>query len=155
MRGRSIIIAGVQYRKLDLPKLEQFEGIGVYYGAIQIEAHVCRGEDVAVVGGGNSAGQAALFLSQSARHVYLLVRGPGLADSMSRYLISRIEASREITLKASTQIEALQGASHLDGVRWRNQRTGEAEFREIRDVFLMTGANPNTGLAAGLLGAGH
>jgi thioredoxin reductase (NADPH) len=152
VRGRSIIIAtGVQYRRLDLPKLGQFEGIGVYYGATQIEAHVCGGEDVAVVGGGNSAGQAALFLSQSARHVDLLVRGPGLADSMSRYLISRIEASREITVKASTQIEALDGASHLDGVRWRNQRTGEAEFREIRHVFLMTGANPNTGWLQGCL----
>ena len=145
VQGRALIIAtGVQYRKLNLPKLAEFEGVGVYYGATQLEAQVCGGEEVAVVGGGNSAGQAALYLSRIARHVHLLVRGPGLADSMSRYLISRIEACPEITLRAWTQIEALQGDSHLERIRWRNQRTGESDLREIRHVFLMTGANPNT-----------
>jgi thioredoxin reductase (NADPH) len=149
VQGRSIIVAtGVQYRKLDLPKLPQFEGVGVYYGATSIEAQVCRGEEVAVVGGGNSAGQAAMFLSQFAKHVYLLVRGPGLADHMSRYLISRIEACREITLKPWTQIEELHGDSHLERVRWRNGQTGATDIREIRHLFLMTGANPNTGWLA-------
>ncbi len=110
-RGRTIIIAaGSRYRKLDLPNLSQFEGVGVYYGATQIEATVCRDEEVAVVGGGNSAGQAAVFLADSAKHVYLVVRGPCLAKTMSRYLISRIEASPRITLMAWTRIEALEGA---------------------------------------------
>jgi thioredoxin reductase (NADPH) len=145
VQGRSIIVAtGVQYRKLPLAKLAQFEGVGIYYGATALEAQVCRGEEVAVVGGGNSAGQAALFLSGFARHVHLLVRGPGLADSMSRYLISRIEVCREITLKPWTQIEELDGDSHLECVRCRNSQTGEAETRKIRHLFLMTGANPNT-----------
>jgi thioredoxin reductase (NADPH) len=145
VQARALIIAtGVQYRKLGLPKLAEFEGVGVYYGATQLEAQVCGGEEVVVVGGGNSAGQAALYLSRFARHVHLLVRGPGLADSMSRYLISRIEACREITLRAWTQIDELQGGSHLEGVRWRNQQTGESESRRIRHLFLMTGAKPNT-----------
>ena len=152
VQGRSIIIAtGVQYRRLGLSKLTDLEGAGVYYGATQLEAQVCRGEEVAVVGGGNSAGQAALYLSRFARHVHLLVRGPGLEDSMSRYLISRIEACREITLRTWTQIEALQGNSHLEGLRWRNQQTGESEQHEIRHLFLMTGANPNTAWLQGCL----
>ncbi|MBZ5577932.1 MAG: FAD-dependent oxidoreductase [Acidobacteriia bacterium] len=145
VQGRSIIVAtGAQYRKLDLAKLAQFEGLGIYYGATQVEAVLCRDEEVAVVGGGNSAGQAALFLSTIAKHVYLVVRGPGLADSMSRYLISRIETCREITFKPWTQIDELDGESHLEQVRWRDVQTGAAETREIRHLFLMTGANPNT-----------
>jgi thioredoxin reductase (NADPH) len=152
IQGRSVIIAtGVQYRKLELPKLVQFEGVGVYYGATLLEAQVCRGEEVAVVGGGNSAGQAALYLSQFAKHVYLLVRGAGLADSMSRYLISRIETCPGITLKPWTQIEQLDGVSHLEGIRWRDQNASAPETREIRHVFLMTGANPNTGWLQGCL----
>ena len=152
IQGRSVIIAtGVQYRKLELPKLVQFEGVGVYYGATLLEAQVCRGEEVAVVGGGNSAGQAALYLSQFAKHVYLLVRGAGLADSMSRYLISRIETCPDITLKPWTQIEQLDGVSHLEGIRWRDQNASAPETREIRHVFLMTGANPNTGWLQGCL----
>jgi thioredoxin reductase (NADPH) len=152
VQGRSIIIAtGVQYRKLELPKLAQFEGVGVYYGATPLEAQVCREEEVAIVGGGNSAGQAALYLSKFASHVHLLVRGPGLADSMSRYLISRIEACREITLRSWTQIEALEGDSHLEGIHWRNRQTGGAEERKIRHLFLMTGANPNTDWLHGCL----
>ncbi|HLK50955.1 MAG TPA: FAD-dependent oxidoreductase [Bryobacteraceae bacterium] len=152
VQARSIIIAtGAQYRKLDLPKVAEFEGAGIYYGATQIEAQICRGEEVAVVGGGNSAGQAALFLSRFARHVYLVVRGPGLAESMSRYLISRIEACREITLKPRTQIEELHGDSHLEAIRWRGQQANEPETREIRHLFLMTGADPNTGWLRGCL----
>jgi thioredoxin reductase (NADPH) len=152
VQTRSIIIAaGAQYRKLDLPNRDQFEGAGVYYGATQVEAAVCREEEVVVVGGGNSAGQAALFLSGFARHVYLVVRRDGLAETMSRYLISRIEACEQITLKPCTTIEALDGDEHLRHVRWRNTKTGETENHDIRHVFLMTGANPNTAWLAGCL----
>jgi thioredoxin reductase (NADPH) len=152
LQARSIIVAsGAQYRKLPLANLAQFEGSGVYYGATQVEAQLCTNEEVAVVGGGNSAGQAALFLSAHAKHVHLLVRGPGLADSMSRYLISRIEASREITFRPYTEVEALEGAAHLERVRWRQVQTGETEAREIQHLFLMTGASPNTAWLSGCL----
>jgi len=152
VRGRSIILAaGAQYRKLPLPKLARFEGAGVYYGATQVEAQLCSNEEVVVVGGGNSAGQAAMFLSGIAKHVYLLVRGPGLADTMSRYLVSRIEACQTITLKAWTQIEELDGDAHLERIRWRSRDDGAAEIHGIRHVFLMTGANPNTAWLGGCL----
>ncbi len=152
VRARSIIVAaGAQYRKLPLPKLAEFEGAGVYYGATTVEAQICRGEEVAVVGGGNSAGQAALFLSGFAKHVHLLVRGPGLSDTMSRYLISRIEACKEITFKPLTEVQALEGDGHLERVQWRDKKTGTAETRGIRHLFLMTGANPNTGWLGGCL----
>jgi thioredoxin reductase (NADPH) len=144
-RGRTVIIAaGSRYRRLDLPNLSQFEGVGVYYGATHIEATVCRGEEVAVVGGGNSAGQAAVFLAGTAKHVYLVVRGPCLAKTMSRYLISRIEASPRITLMAWTTIEALEGDTHLKKIRLHNSKTGASETRDIQHVFMMTGADPNT-----------
>jgi thioredoxin reductase (NADPH) len=150
VEGRSVIVAaGAQYRKLNLANLARFEGAGVYYGATQVEAQVCRNEEVAVVGGGNSAGQAAMFLSGFAKHVYLLVRGPGLADTMSRYLISRIDASPQITLKPWTEVEALDGDSHLECTRWRDKQTGGTDTREIRHLFLMTGANPNSAWLAG------
>ncbi len=145
VHSRSLIVAtGVQYRRLDLPNLAQFEGVGVYYGATQVEAQVCANQEVAIVGGGNSAGQAALFLSTVAKHVYLLVRGPGLSDTMSRYLISRIEACNEITLKTFTEIEALEGHGHLERTHWRNTKTGERHTCESQHLFLMTGAAPNT-----------
>ncbi len=144
-RGRTVIIAaGSRYRRLDVPNHAQFDGAGVYYGATHVEAGVCRNVEIAVVGGGNSAGQAALFLSEIASHVYLLVRGPGLDDTMSRYLISRIEASRQITLMTRTSIEALEGNGHLKRVRWRNAKTGTSDMHEIEHVFVMTGADPNT-----------
>jgi thioredoxin reductase (NADPH) len=144
-RGRTIIIAaGSRYRRLDLPNLTQFEGVGVYYGATHVEATVCRDEEVAVVGGGNSAGQAAVFLSGTAKHVYLVMRGPCLAKTMSRYLISRIEASPQITLMAWTKIEALEGDTHLKRVLLHNTKTGTRETRDIQHVFIMTGADPNT-----------
>jgi len=144
-RGRTIIIAaGSRYRRLDLPNLTQFEGVGVYYGATHVEATVCRDEEVAVVGGGNSAGQAAVFLSGTAKHVYLVMRGPCLAKTMSRYLISRIEASPQITLMAWTKIEALEGDTHLKRVLLHNTKTGTRETRDIQHVFMMTGADPNT-----------
>jgi thioredoxin reductase (NADPH) len=152
VQGRTIIVAaGAQYRRLNLPKLAQFEGVGVYYGATQVEAQICGNDEVAVVGGGNSAGQAAIFLAGFARHVYLLVRGPVLGDTMSRYLISRIEARREITVKPRTEIEALEGDARLEQIRWRDAQTGATETREIRHVFSMTGANPNTAWLGGCL----
>ena len=152
VRTRSIIVAaGARYRRLHLPNLAQFEGVGVYYSATQIESVLCQNEEIIVVGGGNSAGQAAVFLAGFARHVYLLVRGPGLAQSMSRYLIARIEASSGITVETFTEVEALDGEAHLESVRWRNTKTGNSEIHGIRHIFLMTGADPNTAWLQGCL----
>jgi thioredoxin reductase (NADPH) len=152
VQGRSIVVAaGAQYRKLDLPNVAQFEGAGIYYSATRVEAQLCGNVEVAVVGGGNSAGQAAVFLSGLAKHVYLVVRGSGLADTMSRYLIARIETCQGITLRPETEIEALDGDKHLDRVRWRDAKTGLSETHEIQHVFVMTGANPNTAWLQGCL----
>ncbi len=143
--ARSIIIAtGAEYRKPPLENLSRFEGTGVYYGATYMEAQLCAGEEVIVVGGGNSAGQAAVFLAQSARRVHMLVRSGGLAESMSRYLIRRIEENPAIELRTRTQINALEGDNHLERVSWCDQ-TGKTETRDIRHVFFMTGGVPNTG----------
>src|SRR5206468_1197975 len=119
-------------------------GAGVYYTATPMEAQLCAGEDAVVVGGGNSAGQAAVFLSRTARRVFILIRGEGLASTMSRYLIRRIDDSPSIELHALTEIVALDGDTHLRRVTWRNTRTGVTDTRDIRHVFLMTGAVPNT-----------
>jgi thioredoxin reductase (NADPH) len=144
VRSRAIIIAsGVQYRRLALPNLARFEGVGVYYSAAAIEAELCRGDEVIVVGGGNSAGQAAVFLSNRARHVHVIVRGAGLSDTMSRYLVRRIEESPNITLRPYTEIVALDGDDRLRSVTWRG-RDGVVEHRPIEHVFSMTGAEPNT-----------
>jgi thioredoxin reductase (NADPH) len=143
--ARAIVIAtGARYRKLALENLARFEGAGVYYGATFIEAQLCGGEEVVVVGGGNAAGQAAVFLSESTKHVYVLVRSAGLADTMSRYLIRRIEETPAITLLPHTEIVALQGRNHLERLTWRNNQTGETEEKDIAHVFVMTGAIPNT-----------
>jgi len=143
--ARAIVIAtGAQYRKLPLENLTQFEGIGVYYAAMSVEAQLCVGEEVIVVGGGNSAGQAAVFLAQTASRVHILVRSGSLADSMSRYLVRRIEETPNIDLRPNTEIVKLEGGEHLERVAWRNNRTGAAEAHDIRHVFLMTGAVPNT-----------
>ncbi|HEU4367726.1 MAG TPA: FAD-dependent oxidoreductase [Methylomirabilota bacterium] len=145
VRTRTVVIAsGARYRKPTLAELPRFEGAGVMYSATHVEAQLCREEEIAIVGGGNSAGQAAVFLSQSSAGVHVIVRGPGLAQSMSRYLIQRIEDSPQIVLRARTQIEALEGADRLEGVRWRRLDTGASETRPIRHLFLMTGADPNT-----------
>ena len=144
---RTIVIAtGAQYRKLPLENLSCFEGTGVYYGATFVESQLCGGEEVIVVGGGNSAGQAAVFLAQTAKHVYMLVRSTGLAASMSRYLIRRIENSPRITLRPQTEIVAIEGkeGDHLNSVYWRNGKTGETENHQINHIFVMTGADPNT-----------
>jgi thioredoxin reductase (NADPH) len=152
VHARSIIVAtGATYRKVPLPNLEQYEGNGIYYGATHVEAQLCKGQEVAIVGGGNSAGQAAIFLSGSAKHVHLLVRGAGLSETMSRYLIRRIEDSPDITLHAHTQIEALGGDGQLESLRWRNDQTGVVEERDIHHLYLMTGASPNTDWLAGCL----
>jgi thioredoxin reductase (NADPH) len=143
--ARTVIIAtGAEYRKLDVENLSQFEGAGVYYGATFMEAQLCGGEEVIVVGGGNSAGQAAVFLAQSARRVHVLIRSGGLAESMSRYLIRRIEENPTIVLRTHTEITALEGIDHLERVTWRDRQTGATETHDIRHVFVMTGASPST-----------
>jgi thioredoxin reductase (NADPH) len=140
-----IIATGARYRRLGLDNLQDFEGAGVYYGATFVEAQLCSGQEVIVVGGGNSAGQAAVFLAQNARRVYMLVRSGGLAESMSRYLIRRIEENPAIELRTHTELAALEGSDRLERVRWRHTVTGEEETRDIGHVFMMAGAVPNTG----------
>lgn len=145
VRTRSIVIAtGARYRKLDLENFDRFEGYGIHYAATAIEAGLCESEEVVVVGGGNSAGQAAVYLSHHASCVHILVRGTGLAASMSDYLIGRIAASKAIVLHTETEISRLEGNRHLEEVTWRNRRTGAEETRAISTVFLMLGAVPNT-----------
>ena len=140
-----IIAAGAEYRRPAIENLSHFEGAGVYYGATPMEAQLCVREEVIVVGGGNSAGQAAVFLAQTATRVRMLVRGDGLADTMSRYLIRRIEDNPAVDLRTQAEIVALEGDRHLERVRWRDNRTGILETSNIRHVFMMTGAVPNTG----------
>ena len=144
MRSRAILIAsGAQYRTLDIANLPRLLGRGIYYAATHLEARLCTAEDVAVVGGGNSAGQAAVFLAGSCRHVHMLVRSAGLAESMSQYLIRRIEEAPNISLHTRTQLAALDGSDRLERVSW-SSRSGELEVSDLRHVFLMTGAQPNT-----------
>jgi thioredoxin reductase (NADPH) len=143
VRGRAIIIAsGVQYRRLGLENLGRFEGAGVYYAATTTEARLCSGEEVAVVGGANSAGQAAMFLAGQMRHVHVLIRGSGLADTMSRYLIRRIEETPNITLHPHTELVALDGDDRLRSLTWRGPKG--TETHPIAHVFLMIGAQPNS-----------
>jgi thioredoxin reductase (NADPH) len=143
--ARSLVIAtGAQYKKPHIPNLVLFEGQGVYYGATYMEAQLCEGEDVVVIGGGNSAGQAAVYLSQTARKVYMLVRSGQLSDTMSRYLIQRIERNPLIELHYQTEIVGLEGDSHLESVTWRDKASGETVRRDIRHVFIMAGASPRT-----------
>ena len=143
--ARAVVIAtGAKYRKLAVENLSRFEGVGVYYGATFIEAQLCKDEEVIVVGGGNSAGQAAVFLAESAKHVFVAVRSDGLADTMSRYLIRRIEETPNITVLPHTEIVALDGAEHLGRVSWRKGQSGETIEKSIAHLFVMTGATPNT-----------
>jgi thioredoxin reductase (NADPH) len=143
--ARAIVIAtGVEYRKLSVENLQRFEGMGVYYGATNFEAQVCGGEDVIVVGGANSAGQAAVFLSQTVNRVQMLVRSDGLAEGMSKYLIRRIQDNPKIVVRTRTEIVGLEGGDHLERVRWRDNKTGHVETENIGHVFVMTGAVPNT-----------
>lgn len=143
MHTRAVVIAtGAEYRKLQVPELERFEGVGVYYSATTIEAQRCNDDEVIVVGGGNSAGQAAMFLSRTSKRVHLLIRGPDLAASMSRYLINRIEETANITLRRRTEIVSLHGREHLEEVTWRDPEG--TSNQPIRHVFTMAGAKPNT-----------
>jgi thioredoxin reductase (NADPH) len=143
--ARTIVIAtGAEYRRPPCKNLSRFEGAGVYYGATFVESQLCSGEEVIVVGGGNSAGQAAVFLAETTKRVHMLVRSAGLAESMSRYLIRRIEETATITLWPYTEIVAIEGGDHLEFVRWHNNQTGQTEEHKIRHIFVMTGADPNT-----------
>jgi thioredoxin reductase (NADPH) len=138
--SRAIVIStGAEYRPLELENVVRFESTGLYHGATFVEAQLCDDEDVVVVGGGNSAGQAAVFLAQTAKRVHMLVRAAGLLESMSRYLIRRIEETPAIVVQPHTEILALRGDDHLEAVYLRNSRTGDVEERQIRHVFLMTG----------------
>ena len=149
---RTVVIAsGAQYNKPDIPNRAKFEGVGVYYGATNMEAPLCEGEEVVVVGGGNSAGQAAIYLSEKATHLYMLVRSGQLAETMSRYLIDRIENNPKITVQYNSEIVGLDGDWHLENVQWRNKATGEVRTCPIRHVFLMTGAVPSTKWLEGCL----
>ena len=140
---RSIVIAaGARYRRLKLPDLERFEGQGVHYAATSLEARLCAGNDAIVVGGGNSAGQAAVFLSSKANHVHMLVRGDSLAATMSDYLVRRIVNSSRITLHLRTQVTGLIGRKYLEAVRWR--KNGDETVHPAPNLFLMIGAEPNT-----------
>lgn len=143
--ARTVVIAsGAQYRRLQIENLAQFEGAGVYYGATHLEAQLCGGEEVIVVGGGNSAGQAAVFLAQTTSRVHMLVRSDGLARTMSRYLIRRIEETPNIELHSNTEVVALEGNDHLERVTWRNNQNRETESHNIAHLFSMTGAVPNS-----------
>lgn len=147
--ARTVIIAtGVEYRKLAIQNLRRFENAGVYYAATQMERRMCGDEEVAVVGGANSAGQAAVFLAENAKRVHMLIRSDALSDTMSRYLISRIEAHPRIEQHTQTEIVGLEGNGHLERVSWRTAG-GAVETRNIRHVFTMTGAEPSTKWMAG------
>ncbi len=150
--ARAIVIAtGAQYNKPRLANLEKFEGEGIYYGATYIESQLCENEEIAVVGGGNSAGQAAVFLSQTARKVHMLVRSEELSSTMSRYLIQRLTKNPRIDLHLNTEIVALEGGARLERVAWRDRKTGEISTHDIRHVFVMTGASPRTDWLRGCL----
>ena len=145
LSARAIVIAtGAQYNKPEIADLQKFEGQGIYYGATYIEAQLCGNDDVIVVGGGNSAGQAAVFLSQTARKVHMLVRSGGLAESMSRYLIQRISENPAIDLHCNTEIVKLEGDKQLERVGWKDKTTGQLSTHEIHHVFIMAGASPRT-----------
>jgi thioredoxin reductase (NADPH) len=145
LKARTIVIAtGARYNKPSALNLDRFADRGVHYGATHIEAQLCGGEEVVVVGGGNSAGQAAIFLSQSARKVYMLVRGANLSESMSQYLIARISGNPSIELLCNCEISVLKGEKDLDEVSWVNKLNGETRSVPIHHVFIMTGASPKT-----------
>ena len=145
IQARSIVIAsGATYRTLNIDNASHYEGRGIHYAATALEAGLCDGEEVVVVGGGNSAGQAAVFLASRTKHVHMLIRGEGLANSMSDYLIRRIEASSSITLHKYTEIVELGGEYHLESVTCKNRKTHETTAYPISHIFLMIGAVPNT-----------
>jgi thioredoxin reductase (NADPH) len=152
VKAHTVVIAsGATYRTLQVSNSRTFDNAGVYYAATAMEGGLCKNEEAIVVGGGNSAGQAAVFLSSQARHVHLLIRRDSLTDTMSDYLIGRILSSERITLHPYTEIIELQGDHHLEQVTWKHLKTGEVKTHPIRHVFLMIGAQPNTGWLNGCL----
>jgi thioredoxin reductase (NADPH) len=152
VRGRAVVVAtGVQYRRLPIDRLEEFEGAGVYYAATETEARYCRNGETIIIGGGNSAGQAAMFLSRASNHVRLLVRGSSLASSMSSYLSSRLEADPAITIEYGAEVTALHGDDTLAAVTIRNANGGDTREVQTRALFVMVGAAPNTGWLSGLV----
>ena len=146
-----VVASGARYRGIDVEGLEQYEGQNVHYAATAIEARLCGDTSVIVIGGGNSAGQAAVFLSQHADHVHMLVRGDGLAASMSDYLVTRIDASPKITLHTNTELCQIEGERVLKRAGWKNNKTGEVTWADIAHVFVMIGAAPNTDWLDGCL----
>jgi thioredoxin reductase (NADPH) len=145
VRAKSVVIAtGARYRRLSMPNYDRLEGRGIYYAATPMEAQLCRDQEVIVVGGGNSAGQAAVFLSRTCSHVHVFVRSAGLAATMSDYLVQRIDDSRDITLHPFTEVTAVEGDGYLTEVSWADRRTGAHEWRAIAGLFVMIGADPNT-----------
>jgi len=150
IRARAIVLAmGAEYRRPPLENLARFHGAGVYYSATAMESQLCAEEEVVIVGGANSAGQAAVFLAETARRVHMVIRGDGLAARMSKYLVRRIEENPKIDVRAETEIVALEGDQHLETVIWQDKATGQAERHAIRHVFMMTGAVPNTAWVRG------
>jgi thioredoxin reductase (NADPH) len=144
--SRAVVVAsGAQYRKLSVQNYAEYENRGIYYAATSMEGVLCRDKEVIVVGGGNSAGQAAVFLSGIARHVHYVVRGKSLASTMSQYLISRIESSSHITLYTGSEIVGLEGDAGLEWVSWAHRRSGEITRKRVGSVFVMIGAEPNSG----------
>jgi thioredoxin reductase (NADPH) len=140
-----LIATGANYRKLDVPGREQFEGLGVYYAATQTEAQLCRGSEVLVVGGGNSAGQAVMFLSDQTTRVLLLLRGGDLRKGMSSYLADRIEGAANIEVLSDAEISRMLGDQWLKAVEIKNHRTGETRTVQTPAVFTFIGAIPCTG----------
>jgi thioredoxin reductase (NADPH) len=152
IRAKAVVVAtGVQYRRLPLDRLADFEGAGIYYAATEMEARYCKGTEAVIIGGGNSAGQAAMFLSRSARCVRVLVRGSSLAASMSSYLSSRLEADPGITIEYGAEVSALHGADQLEGITIRDAKTGASRVVDTRALFVMVGAAPNTEWLSGLV----
>jgi thioredoxin reductase (NADPH) len=152
VRAKAVVVAtGVQYRRLPIDRLEDFEGAGIYYAATEIEARYCKGMDAVIIGGGNSAGQAAMFLSRSVRCVRVLVRGATLAASMSSYLSSRLQADPRIEIEFGADVTALHGVDHLEAVTIRNAKTGSTRVVDTGALFIMVGASPNTEWLSGLV----
>ena len=148
--ARALLIAtGVQYRRLPLPNIDKYEGAGVYYAATEMESRFCRKTEAVIVGGGNSAGQAAMYLSRTAAHVHLLVRGPSLAESMSDYLRSRLDNDPRITIHYQSQIKALDGDDHLKSVTI--DEAGQPRDIPTQALFIMAGAAPNSDWLSGLV----
>jgi len=143
--ARSVLIAtGAQYNKPRAATEDKFQCQGIYYGATFMESQLCGADEVIVVGGGNSAGQAAVYMSQTASKVYMLVRSDGLSDSMSRYLIQRIEENPKIEMHYETEIVSVVGDKHLESVTWKDKKSGETSTHDIRHIFVMAGASPRT-----------